>query len=108
IGVGTMGRAPYPRVDMYGNVVDYVEMKVEIDEDTLTEIAQSTGGEYFRATNMEKLKAIYDQINEMERSEVEVTDYTTYHEKFLFWLLAALGVILLETLLSSLILKRLS
>lgn len=107
IGVGTMGRAPYPRVDMYGNIVDYVEMKVEIDEDTLTEIAQSTGGEYFRATNMEKLKSIYDQINEMERSEVEVTDYTTYHEKFLFWLLLAIGILLFETLLSSLILKRL-
>ncbi len=107
IGVGTMGRAPYPRVDMYGNIVDYVSMPVEIDEDTLTEIAQSTGGEYFRATNMEKLEQIYEQINQLERSEVEVTDYTTYHEKFLFWLVLALSILLVETLLSSLILKRL-
>ncbi len=107
IGVGTMGRAPYPRVDMYGNIVDYVEAKVEIDEDTLTQIAESTGGEYFRATNMEKLKAIYDQINELERSEVEITDFTTYHEKFLFWLLAAIAVLFIEIMLSSLILKRL-
>ncbi|MFR9513071.1 MAG: VWA domain-containing protein [Rikenellaceae bacterium] len=107
IGVGTMGRAPYPRVDMYGNIVDYVQMPVEIDEQTLTQIAQSTGGEYFRATNMEKLEQIYDQINQMERSEVEISDFTTYNEKFLFWLLLALGVLLIETLLSSLILKRL-
>ncbi len=107
IGVGTMGKAPYPRVDMYGNIIDYVQMPVEIDEDTLTEIAQSTGGEYFRATNMEKLEAIYDQINQMERSEVEITDFTTYHEKFLFWLVIAIGLLTLEALLSSLILKRL-
>ncbi len=108
IGVGTMGRAPYPRVDMYGNIVDYVQMPVEIDEDTLTEIAESTGGEYFRATNMEKLVSIYDQINEMERSEVEISNYTTYHEKFIYWLLAAFGLLLLEILLSSLVLKRLT
>ncbi len=107
IGVGTRGRAPYPRVDMYGNIVDYVQMPVEIDEDTLSEIAQSTGGEYFRATNMEKLTEIYDQINEMERSKVEIADFTTYHEKFLFWLLVAMGTLLFEILLSSLILKRL-
>ncbi len=107
IGVGTEGRAPYPRVDMYGNIVDYVPMKVEIDEDTLTEIAESTGGNYFRATDMEKLEAIYDQINDMERSKVEVSDYTTYHERFLPLLLIALGLLLLESLVSSLILKRL-
>ncbi len=107
VGVGTMGRAPYPRIDMYGNIVDYVQMPVEIDEDTLTQIAQSTGGEYFRATNMEKLEQIYEQINKLERSEVEISDYTTYHEKFLYWLLLAMGVLLFEILLSSLILKRL-
>ncbi len=107
IGVGTMGTAPYPRVDMYGNIVDYVQMPVEIDEETLTSIAESTGGEYFRATNMNKLKDVYEQINEMERSKVEISDFTTYHEKFLVWLLVALGVLLTEALLSSLILKRL-
>ncbi len=107
IGVGTMGTAPYPRVDMYGNIVDYVQMPVEIDEETLTAIAESTGGEYFRATNMSKLKDVYAQINQMERSKVEISDFTTYHEKFLVWLLIALGVLLSEALLSSLILKRL-
>ncbi len=108
IGVGTMGRAPYPRVDMYGNIVDYVQMQVEIDEDTLTQIAQSTGGQYFRATNMEKLTQIYEQINQMERSEVEISDYTTYHERFISFLLLAIALLLLEALLSTLILKRLS
>ncbi len=107
IGVGSMGTAPYPRVDMYGNIVDYVQMPVEIDEETLTAIAESTGGEYFRATNMNKLKDVYAQINQMERSKVEISDFTTYHEKFLVWLLIALGVLVVEALLSSLILKRL-
>lgn len=107
IGVGTMGTAPYPRVDMYGNVVDYVQMEVEIDEETLTQIAQSTGGEYFRANNMQKLEDIYAQINEMERSKVEVSDYTTYHEKFIFWLLAALATLVLEIFVSSIFFKKL-
>ncbi len=107
IGVGTMGRAPYPRIDMYGNIVDYVQMQVEIDEETLTQIAQSTGGEYFRATNMEKLEAIYDQINQMERSKVEISDFTTYHERFMALLLLSLAILILEAIVSSVILKRL-
>ncbi len=108
IGVGSMGTAPYPRVDMYGNIVDFVQMKVEIDEPTLTEIAESTGGEYFRATTKDKLEAIYDQINTLEKSEVEISDYTTYHERFLMLVALAIALLILEALLSSLILKRLS
>ncbi len=107
VGVGTMGTAPYPRVDMYGNIIDFVQMKVEIDEKTLTEIAQSTGGEYFRATDKDKLEAIYDQINLLEKSKVEISDFTTYHERYLILVLVAIAILILETLLSSLILKRL-
>ncbi len=108
IGVGSMGTAPYPRVDMYGNIVDFVDMKVEIDEKTLTEIAESTGGEYFRATTKDKLESIYEQINTLEKSEVEISDYTTYHERFLMLVALAIGLLIFEVLLSSLILKRLS
>ncbi len=108
IGVGSMGTAPYPRVDMYGNIVDFVDMKVEIDEDTLREIADSTGGEYYRATTKDKLEQIYEQINTLEKSEVEISDYTTYNERFMMLVIIAFALLLFETLLNSLILKRLS
>ena len=105
IGVGTRGKAPYPVVDMFGNM-SFQPMDVEIDEKTLEGIAERTGGRYFRATDNEKLKAIYDEINQLEKSKVEVTDYTVYHERFLALLLAALGVLLLEFVFSNIILKR--
>ena len=105
IGVGTEGMAPYPAVDMFGNIT-YVKQKVEIDEKTLTAMADMTGGKYFRATDNAKLKAIYDEINQLEKSRVEVLEHISYHELFLVWVLAALGVLLAEFLLSNLVLKR--
>ncbi len=107
IGVGTRGKAPYPRVDRYGDIVDYVDMKVEIDEKMLREIAQSTGGEYFRATDNSKLEAIYEQINTLEKSKVEVLERTIYHELYLIWALVALGLLVVEFIVSTFILKRL-
>ena len=65
IGVGTRGKAPYPAIDMFGEMT-FQMMDVEIDEDTLTKIAEQTCGKYFRATDKQKLKAIYDEINELE------------------------------------------
>lgn len=105
IGVGTEGMAPYPAVDMFGNIT-YVKQKVEIDEKTLTAMADMTGGKYFRATDNAKLKAIYDEINQLEKSRVEVLEHISYHELFLVWVLAALGLLLAEFLLSNLVLKR--
>ena len=105
IGVGTRGTAPYPAVDMFGNMT-FINQKVEIDEKTLTEIARLTGGRYFRATDKEKLQAIYDEINQLEKSKVEVTERITYHELFLGWVLAALALLTAELLLSNLVLKR--
>ena len=107
IGVGTEGTAPYPAVDIYGQPTgDVVMAKVEIDEKTLGAMADLTGGKYFRATDNAKLKAIYDEINQLEKSKVEVTERISYHERFLVWALAALGALLLEFLLSNLVLKR--
>ena len=107
IGVGTEGMAPYPAVDIYGTPTGGTVMaKVEIDEKTLRSIAEMTGGEYFRATDKAKLKAIYDQINQLEKSKVEVTEHVTYHEQFLLWVLAGLGLLVLEFLFSNLVLKR--
>ena len=107
IGVGTEGMAPYPAVDIYGTPTGGTVMaKVEIDEKTLRSIAEQTGGQYFRATDKAKLKAIYDQINQLEKSKVEVTEHVTYHEQFLLWVLAGLGLLVLEFLFSNLVLKR--
>lgn len=69
-------------------------------------MAEMTGGRYFRATDNAKLKAIYDEINQLEKSKVEVTEHLSYHEQFLAWVLAALGLLLTEFLLANLVLKR--
>ena len=105
IGVGTEGMAPYPAIDMFGNIT-FVNQKVEIDEKTLTAISDMTGGKYFHATDKAKLKAIYDEINQLEKSKVEVTEHVSYHELYLAWVLAALGLLLAEFLLANLVLKR--
>ena len=105
IGVGTRGKAPYPALDMFGNMT-FQMMDVEIDEETLTKIAEQTGGKYFRATDKQKLKAIYDEINELEKSKVEITDLTIYHERYLLFVLVAIALLLAEFLLEKVILKR--
>lgn len=105
IGVGTEGMAPYPAIDMFGNLT-FVNQKVEIDEKVLKAISDMTGGRYFRATDKDKLKAVYDEINQLEKSKVEVTEHISYHELFLVWVLTALGLLLAEFLLSNLVLKR--
>mgnify|MGYP005897313569 FL=1 len=106
IGVGTMGEAPYPVFDQRGNLVQTVNMKVEIDEEMLRKIARQTGGEYFRATDKQTLQSIYDRINSMEKSRVEVSEFTILHEEYLVWVLAALAALLLEFIVSRLIIKR--
>ena len=90
---------------MFGNMT-YQMAEVEIDETTLEEIASRTGGKYFRATDAEKLKAIYDEINELEKSKVEIFDTILYHEKFLLYLVAAIVLLLVEFVFANLILKR--
>ena len=69
-------------------------------------IAEKTGGQYFRATDKAKLKAIYDQLNRLEKSKVEVSDHVVYHELFGAWLLWALGLLAAEYLHATLALKR--
>ena len=104
IGVGSRGTAPYPVQTPFGK--QYKNVKVNIDEDVLKEIANTTGGEYFRATNNKKLKQIYTDINEMERSKIEVKKYSQKHEKFMPFALLALVVIGLEILLKHTILRN--
>ena len=106
IGVGTRGTAPYPTVDFFGNPT-VVQAKVQIDEKILGEIADLTGGRYFRATDNAKLQSIYDEINQLEKSKVEISQYTTYTEEYLRWAAAALALLLVEFLLRTIWLKSL-
>ena len=105
IGVGTKGQAPMPAVDMFGNQT-YVMADVEIDEQLLRNIAKTTGGEYFRAVDNEALKQIYARIDEMEKSEVQITHYTSYEELYFGWLLLGLLLLAAEFAMERLVLNR--
>ncbi|MCF8336065.1 MAG: VWA domain-containing protein [Bacteroidales bacterium] len=97
IGVGSQGKAPYPVNTPYG--IRYKDMKVEIDEDVLRQIAAETEGEYFRATDNQKLKRIYQQIDKMEKSRIEVKEFSEKSEEYLGFALIA-GILLLIEIVS--------
>ena len=97
IGAGTRGTAPYPVHDpIFGD--RYQNIKVDIDEDMLTEIANITGGSYFRATDTEKLQDIYDQINKLEKTEVEEVVYTDFKDLYPRFLLPGILLLILALL----------
>ncbi len=104
IGVGTRGEAPYPVKTQLGTV--YQQMPVEIDEDMLREVARIGSGEYFRATNNQKLRDIYDSIDRMEKTRIEVQEYRRSTELFRQYLLPALGLLVLEVLLSAFVFRK--
>ena len=106
IGVGSRDKAPMPAIDPFGNQT-FVMADVEIDEELLRNIASTTSGRYFRANDNEALRNIYQQINELEKSEVQVTHYTSYDELFGRWLLLALLLLALEFIVARVILNRL-
>ena len=106
IGVGRNGTAPYPVFDERGRELYTVDMKVEIDEKMLGEIAEKTGGEYFRATDKTSLVRIYEQIDSMEKSKVEKINITRVHEEYLLFVLWALALLTLEFVVKYIILKR--
>ncbi len=107
IGVGTYGTAPYPVQDFFGRTV-MQQMKVEIDEKLLTTIATSTGGKYFRANNNKKLDEIYQEIDKLERSKIEVTEFRRLHEEFYPLVAWAIALLLLEFLLRKTIFRTLT
>ena len=104
IGVGTNGMAPYPYP--VGNTVQYVNMPVEIDEKTLTQIAGTTDGNYFRATSNSKLKEVYEEIDKLEKTKLNVKEYSKRDEEYQWFALAAFLCVLLEVLLRNSILKK--
>lgn len=105
IGVGTRGKAPFLVNSIFGQ--RYVYQEVDIDEVTLKEISKITGGQYFRATDLESLKLIYKKIDQMEKSEVKIFDHSEYTELFHYFLIPAILILFLEVTLSNTIFRRL-
>jgi Ca-activated chloride channel family protein len=105
IGVGTTGKAMSPVAQLPDGTLQYALTDVEIDEALLKQIAGSTGGQYFRATDNESLSKIYKEIDKMEKSKIEERDYTDRAEEFLPFAIAAALLLAMELLLKNTILK---
>lgn len=99
IGLGSNGMALSPIGILPNGSFQYGNIQVEIDEELLNQIAETTGGKYFRATSNTKLEEIYAEINKLEKTEIEETKYKSYNELFRPLILAALGLLLFELLL---------
>lgn len=97
IGAGTRGKAPFVVDSFFGKQVVYES--VEIDDTMLEEIAMRTGGAYYRAEDQEALRSIYDEIDELEKTEITTNTYMEYNERFRWFLLPAVGLLLLEVVL---------
>ena len=104
IGVGTNGTAPYPMPTYAG--VQYVNVPVEIDEQTLTQIAGTTDANYFRATSNTKLKEVYQEIDKLEKTKLNVKEFSKREEEYQIYALVAILCILLEVLLRNTVLKK--
>ena len=104
IGVGTKGQAPMPVQDMFGRV-RYQNMDVNIDEETLTQIAELTNGQYFRATDNASLESIYAEIDALEKTIIEETQYEKKYEEFFPLALIALGLLMMELILRKTLFK---
>lgn len=108
IGIGTNGFALMPTSqDIFGDLI-FTETAVTIDENTLREVAQTTGGKYFRATSNSSLEEVYDEINQLEKSDIKVSKLYNYDEYFKIFLWIALGMLFFDALLRWVIYKFLS
>jgi Ca-activated chloride channel family protein len=105
IGVGTKGLVPYPMKDYFGNTV-YQNIRIDIDDAALEKIASLTGGKYYRATDTEMLKRIYDEIDRLEKTKIEHEGYKETKELFNDFLIPAIWVLLFEIFLANTILVK--
>lgn len=106
IGVGRDGVAKYPTYDPFLGKT-YVNVEVKVDEETLKAIASITDGQFFRATNKEALEEVYKKIDELEKTRIEVKNYVQYQDRFIFFLLPAIGLFLLEIVMVNTVFRRL-
>lgn len=104
IGVGKEGMAPYPVMTPWG--VEVRNVQVEIDEKLLAEMAEATGGRYFRATDNTKLAEIYSEINKMEKAKTTVDSFPVYKELFGKYALLALLALILELVFNWFVIRR--
>jgi len=107
IGLGTNGMALFPVAKDINGKLKFDYAKVEIDENLLKYIAKQTGGEYFRATSNKSLKAIYDEINKLEKTKIEEFKYYNYTELYRSLVILAIGLLLFEALLKQTIFRNL-
>lgn len=104
IGVGTNGEALYPTQNIMGHL-SYSKQKVVIDEPTLQKIAETTNGKYFRATNDDVLQQIFDEINQLEKSKIDVQKFTHTEDNYMVWAWIAFIVFIIEILIRHTILR---
>ena len=105
VGVGTRGYAPFPVDDpMFGRRL--VQMQVDLDEETLQHMAKMTDGEYFRATDTEELKKIYERIDQLEKTTIETKTFTSYTDRYVLFAIAALLLLVLELGLAESVLRE--
>lgn len=108
IGLGTNGYALMPtQLDVFGDLV-FTETQVQIDEPVLREIAQYTGGKYFRATSNSSLEEVYSEINQLEKSDIKVSKLYNFEEYFKIFLWIALGMLVFDALMRWVLYKFLS
>lgn len=105
IGVGTRGLAPYPQRTPYGTIV-MQQVQVDIDENTLKQIAATTGGEYFRATDENTLEKVFEEIDKLEKTKMSVKEFSKKEEEYLVWAIAAFILLCFEILLKNTVLKN--
>lgn len=105
IGMGRPGQVPIPVTNAFGGK-EIVYHESDLDEGLLKDIANKTGGMYFRATDTSSLQQIYDRINELEKSQVEITHYSQNVELAAWFLVPALGLVMGELLLSQTLFRR--
>lgn len=106
IGIGAQGTAPYPVQTMTG-AVQRIQVEVDVDEPTLKDIARITDGEFFRATDNTSLEGIYQEIDKLEKTKLNVKEFSRRQEEYLKYALAAFLLVLLDVLLRQTILRKL-
>lgn len=104
VGIGTNGMADFPRLDMLGHV-EYVKLPVVIDEATLQNISQSTGGKYFRATDNHVLQEVFNEIDALEKTQMDVRHFSHTEDNYMMWAWFALGLLCIELLLRYTVLR---
>ena len=104
IGVGKNGEAPFPQQNILGRI-EYVNMPVVIDEETLKNIASITGGKYFRATNNNVLAEVFEEIDKLEKTQMDVKHFSHAEDNYMMWAVLAIALLLLEVLLRNTVLR---